>query len=211
MSALPKTVLEASPSEEAAIRCAVRDPSVAGLGPDCEVAASDHVEGLVKFLSDPAVSGPIYDLPRPISIATIMAWVEESARLQARGEALLIIRKDEDGETVAYSRFTVWPQRSSAELAGASRSDRQGKGQGKAGAARNFDWMFETLGVRLVCLTAALDNVRSAKVIEAAGFQRMGERDAVRPDGSVRRSLYWEMTREQWLARRPRVPVTEFP
>jgi hypothetical protein len=46
--------------------------------------------------------------------------------------------------------------------------------------------MFEALGVRLVGVTAALDNVRSAKVIEAAGFVRMGERDSVRPDGTVR-------------------------
>ena len=32
------------------------------------------------------------------------------------------------------------------------------------------------------------------------GFNRMGERDAIRADGTVRRSLYWEMTREEWQA-----------
>jgi len=50
-------------------------------------------------------------------------------------------------------------------------------------------------------LTAATDNVRSAKLIDAAGFVRMGTRDSVRPDGTVRVSLYWEVTREQWRAR----------
>ena len=58
--------------------------------------------------------------------------------------------------------------------------------------------MFDHLGVRLIGLTAALDNHRSARVIEAAGFRFIGERDSIRPDGSVRRSRYWELTREEW-------------
>ena len=60
--------------------------------------------------------------------------------------------------------------------------------------------MFVHLGVRLIGLTAALDNVRSARLIEAAGFVPMGERESHRPDGSVRRSRYWELTREAWQA-----------
>ncbi len=55
--------------------------------------------------------------------------------------------------------------------------------------------MFDHLGVRLIGLTAALDNHRSARVIEAAGFRFIGERDSIRPDGSVRRARYWELTR----------------
>jgi RimJ/RimL family protein N-acetyltransferase len=78
----------------------------------------------------------------------------------------------------------------------------QNAGAGKAGAARSFGWMFDSLGVRLIGVTAALDNVRSARVIEAAGFTPMGDRESVRADGTVRRSRYWEMTREAWKARR---------
>jgi RimJ/RimL family protein N-acetyltransferase len=58
--------------------------------------------------------------------------------------------------------------------------------------------MFDHLGVRLIGLTAATDNVRSARVIEAAGFQPQGERHSVRPDGSIRVSRYWELARDQW-------------
>lgn len=58
--------------------------------------------------------------------------------------------------------------------------------------------MFEHLGVRLIGLTAAKDNIRSARVIEAAGFVPRGERESVRADGSIRVSLYWELTRDQW-------------
>lgn len=60
--------------------------------------------------------------------------------------------------------------------------------------------MFNELRVRLICVTAALDNVRSARVIEAAGFTPMGEREGVRADGTIRRSRYWEMSREAWAA-----------
>ncbi|MDT9046913.1 hypothetical protein RSW36_27740, partial [Escherichia coli] len=80
-----------------------------------------------------------------------------------------------------YSKITVWPQLSAAELGGALRADRQGGGSGGAGGLHTFGWIFQALGVRLMCLTAALDTVRSAKLIDAAGFARMGERDAVRP------------------------------
>ena len=65
--------------------------------------------------------------------------------------------------------------------------------------ARSIAFMFEHLGVRLIGLTAALDNVRSAASIDAAGFRRMGEVESVRPDGTKRRSIYWELTREEWV------------
>jgi RimJ/RimL family protein N-acetyltransferase len=201
MSAPPKTVLRASPEEEAAIRAAVRDADIHGLNERCVVARNEHVTGLVELLSDPAVSAPIYDLPNPITPETVAAWVRDAELKRSAGEALLTVTLDATGRIASYSRFTVWPERASAEIAGAFRGDMQSAGAGKAGAARSFGWMFSELGVRLICVTAALDNVRSARVIEAAGFTPMGEREAVRADGTLRRSRYWEMTREAWLAR----------
>jgi RimJ/RimL family protein N-acetyltransferase len=201
MSAPPKTVLHAEPEEAEAIREAVRRADVSQLGMGRARAGLEHVPGLVALLSDERVSGPIYDLPRPITDASITRWVLENLAQTEAGEALLLVTLDEAGEVTGYSRITVWPERSSAELAGALRADLQNHGQGRLGMARTFDWIFGTLGVRLMCLTAALDNVRSQKGIDAAGFRRMGERDAVRPDGTVRRSVYWEMTREEWRRR----------
>lgn len=202
MSAPPVTVLQASPEEAAAIRHAVRTADPAVISPTTKVAGPEDVAGLVAMLADPRVSGPIYDLPRPIDAGHIGAWVAESLRLRTAGEALLTVSLDETGAVAGYSRFTVWPERSSAEVAGARRADGQNSGQGAIGAARSFGFMFEVLEVRLVGLTAALDNVRSAKVIEAAGFIDKGERLSPLPDGGSRRSRYWEMTREDWLTRR---------
>lgn len=200
MSDPPVTVIRATPAEEADIRRRVRGVDPASLGPDRVIATPAHAASLARMLADPRVSDPIYDLPRPITEDSVRAWIEASAADQARGEAVLILSLDEAGEVAGYSRFSVWPDRSSAEIAGATRADRQNRGQGTAGAARSFGWMFEVLGVRLIGLTAALDNVRSARVIEAAGFRPMGERDSRRPDGTFRRSLYWEMTADEWRA-----------
>lgn len=203
MSAPPKTVLEASPEEAEAIRQAVRNPDLASLGPGRRVASAADAEALAEFFSDPAVSDPIYDLPRPFTVDNVRDWIEASAVQQARGEALLVLTHDLEGQVIGYSKFSLWPDRSSGELGGAMRASRQNSGQGRGGMANSLNWMFENLGVRLIGLTAALDNVRSAAIIEGAGFVRMGERDGVRPDGTVRRSLYWEMTREAWRERWP--------
>jgi RimJ/RimL family protein N-acetyltransferase len=94
------------------------------------------------------------------------------------------------------------PERSSAELGGALRAEYQSAGSGGAGAAHTIGWMFARLRVRLICLTAGLDNIRSARLIDRMGFLRMGERDAIRPDGTTRRSIYWELTQDAWEALR---------
>lgn len=196
MSAPPVTVLQASPEEEAAIRAAVRAVN------DRVLAGPEHVDGLLALFLDPQVSDPIYDLPRPFTRESIARWVADSRAAHARGECILSVTLDEAGEVAGYSRISVWPDRSSAEIAGAARADRQNAGRGRGGVSSAAAFMFETLGVRLIGLTAALDNVRSIAAIDGAGFVRRGERETVRPDGTVRRSLYWELTREAWRAGR---------
>lgn len=198
MSAPPSTLIVVTPAEAEEIRRKVRRADPKSLGAQVELATLQHAQGLVDLLSDPAVSGPIYDLPRPIELASISAWIEDAVAARERGEGLLFVTLSEAGEVVGYSRFTVWPERASGEIAGARRADHQNSGEGRAGAGRSFGWMFQALGLRLIGVTAALDNVRSARVIEAAGFRPMGERDSLRPDGGVRRSRYWELRREDW-------------
>ncbi len=202
MSAPPKTQLSTTPEEAEAIRAAVRKADPATLGPARTLADHAHVAALVELLSDPAVSAPVYDLPKPITPPTIAAWIEVAHEERTRGEGLLFVTADGRGGIASYSKVTVWPQLSAAELGGALRADRQSQGSGGTGAARTIDWIFETLGVRLICLTAAHDNVRSARLIDHMGFQRMGERESIRPDGTTRRSLYWELTRAAWAAAR---------
>ncbi|MDB5475046.1 MAG: hypothetical protein JWP49_557 [Phenylobacterium sp.] len=201
MSTPPKTVLDVAEEEAEAIRAAVRAADPATLGPGRAIAGMKHVAGLVELLADERVSGPIYDLPKPITADSVTRWVAERQAERLAGEGLLIVTLDERGKVAGYSHIAVWPDRSAAELAGAIRADLQGQGQGGVGMAKTFAWIFETLGVRLMCLTAALDNVRSQKGIDAAGFRRMGEREVVRADGTVRPSVYWELSRDEWVKR----------
>lgn len=207
MSEAPLTILEVGSAEAEAIREAVRNADVNLLGDGYRLAEPDDVAELIELLSDPGVSDAIYDLPRPFTPAIIGNWIDQARRCQHEGEAVLAVMRDDAGALSGYSYFTIWPDRSAAEIAGAHRMDTQNRGVGKAGAARSFGWMFEHLGVRLIGLTAALDNVRSARVIEAAGFVGMGERESRRLDGTIRQSRYWEMTRDQWRAMHGVPPV----
>lgn len=200
MSAPPKTVLTTTAEEEAAIRAAVREAR--GLEPSRRLATLDDAAALAEFFSDPRVSDPIYSLPRPFTAANVRDWIAERLAKHERGECILSLAFDADGRVGGYTEIDIWPDRAAGEIAGAVRADRQNSGQGGVGMERTIDWMFEVLGIRLMCLTAALDNPRSQKIIDAAGFTRMGGRDGVRPDGTTRPSVYWEMTREQWRARR---------
>lgn len=201
MSTPPKTVLQVTDEEAEAIRDAVRNADPASLGMGRAHAEMKHVPELVELLADERVSGPIYDLPRPVNAETVTRWLAERQAEHLAGEGLLMVTLDDHGKVSGYSHVTVWPERASAELSGAIRADLQNQGQGGRGMARSFDWIFQTLGVRLMCLTAALDNVRSQKGIDAAGFRRMGEREVTRPDGSRRASVYWEMTKDEWVRR----------
>lgn len=198
MSAPPKTQLNVTPEEAQAIRAAVIAANPAGLGADCTAACKADAQALTDLLIDPSISTAIYDLPAPITHETVTAWIAEAQEKRRCGEALLTIRTAPNGTIYSYSYFTIWPDLSAAEIAGGYRAERQGAGLGKTGALHSFGWMFDAFNVRLICVTAALDNVRSAKVIEAAGFAPMGERESRRADGSVRRSLYWEMNVDQW-------------
>ncbi|MBU6319687.1 MAG: GNAT family N-acetyltransferase [Alphaproteobacteria bacterium] len=201
LSAPPLSRLDVPAEEADRIRAAVRSADLTLLGARQVLAGHEHVEGLIALFADRGVSDPIYDLPRPFTIPVIQGWVDEARARREAGEALLAVSLDEAGQVAGYSYFTIWPELSAAEIAGARRADLQNSGEGGRGAARSFGWMFEHLGVRLIGLTASLDNIRSARVIEAAGFSPMGERSSIRPDGSERRSRYWEMTRESWRER----------
>lgn len=201
MSAPPDTVLDVPPEEAMAIRAAVLAADLETLGSGRSLAGPGDAADLTTFLADPRVTDAIYDLPRPFTLDNVARWIAESEALRQEGRRLLILTRDETGEIAGYSCVSIWPDRSAAELAGALRADRQSGGQGGSGALHTFGWIFDALKVRLMCLTAAVDNVRSAKLIDAAGFVRRGTRDAVRPDGTTRVSLYWEVTCDQWKAR----------
>ena len=98
MSAPPKTVLDVNAAEAEAIRSAVRGADVTLLSPAHRIADVCDVDALVALLSGPEVSGPIYDLPRPVTRDTVNSGVEQARLRQLQGEAILCIMVDDNGE-----------------------------------------------------------------------------------------------------------------
>lgn len=194
---LPLTRIAASPGEAEAIRAAVRVQTVMG---DSRLAELADAPGLFALLSDPLVHAPIYTLPRPLTEASVAAFIAEHLETRAAGEGLLFVREGEGGQVMGYSDVQVWPQWRAGELGGALHPSLHGKGAGGRGAAASFAWMFEALELDLICETAALTNVPTQRMLDGLGFRRMGETLSTRPDGTTRASLVWEITRAEWAA-----------
>jgi RimJ/RimL family protein N-acetyltransferase len=195
---LPLTRNAVSPKTADAIRSAVRAATQMG---ESRLARPEDSGGLFALLSDPLVHAPIYTLPRPLTEASVAAFIAMHLEERAAGEGLLFVREGEDGQVMGYSDVQVWPDWGAGELGGALHPTLHGKGAGGRGAAASFAWMFEALGLDLLCETAALDNVPTQRMLDGLGFRRMGETLSTRPDGTTRASLVWEMTRAEWAAR----------
>ncbi|MEL6860655.1 MAG: GNAT family N-acetyltransferase [Pseudomonadota bacterium] len=199
---LPITKIACSPEHEARIRDAVRSASEIhfGLFPG-RLAKPNDAAAFLTFLSDPEIHDPIYSLPRPLTVESVRAFIEQRRSEQERGEGLLFLSFDEDNEVVAFTDFEIWPEWGAGDLGGAYRRDQQGRGGGGNGVKLAFTWMFEALLLERIVATAALDNVRTARIMDRLGFQHMGEITSQRPDGGTRQSLVWELDRAEWFER----------
>lgn len=205
MGGIPITRNSAPPEKQASIRNAVRTCcGFRGFAGASVIATPDHAPAFYRLVADPKVHGPIYTLPKPVTLESANAFIRRHAEERERGEGVLLISLDENGEATGYQDVQVWPQWAACELGGAIRPDLQGKGAGGAGAAAAFQWLFEDIGVDLICETAALDNHRTHRLLKRIGFTERGEIESALPDGGVRPSLAFELSRDQWLKSAPR-------
>ena len=195
---IPITRNPASAETAEAVRCAVRLVTCMG---SSRLARIEDAGGLYALLSDPAVHAPIYTLPRPLTERSVEDFIETHLLEREVGIGLLFVREGEGGQILGYSDVQVWPEFGAGELGGALHPSLHGKGSGARGAAESFGWMFEALGLGLICETAALDNVATQRLLDGVGFRGMGEVTSLRSDGTSRASLVWEMTRSEWEGR----------
>ncbi len=198
MTLIPLTRIEASARKQNAIRNAVRAIENAPRGG--RVATLDDTDALTALLADPRISDPIYSLPKPVTRDRISTFICNHLQEQQRGEGVLLIAKDGDEAAANYKDIQFWPEWSACELGGAIRVDLQGGHAGERGATASFEWLFIDIGVDLICETAAVDNIRTAKLLTRIGFQHKGNIDSELPGGGTRPSQYWEMTRADWTA-----------
>tara|TARA_R110001606_G_scaffold277324_2_gene425427 strand:+ start:3448 stop:4068 length:621 start_codon:yes stop_codon:yes gene_type:complete len=199
MSSIPITRTPVPQNQAAAIKAAVASAtSIATENASSRLAQVDDAAILHEFLSDPQIHAPIYTLPRPLTVTSVRAFIADHEAQREQGTGLLFLNFDEQGRIGGYSDICVWPDWAAGELGGAIHPDRQGQRRGVDGARQSFAWMFDTLGLDLICETAAPDNHRTAHLLDGLGFHRMGEITSNRADGTTRPSLVWEITRAQW-------------
>ncbi|MEL6665396.1 MAG: GNAT family N-acetyltransferase [Pseudomonadota bacterium] len=202
MAELPLTRIRTSRQREAEIREAVRSAiEVPGPPIAARLARQSDAQALYDFLKDPDIHGPIYSLPRPLNVGSVGTFIAKKLEERERGEGLLFVRFNEDQEVIGYSDFEVWPEWGAGDLGGALRKDQQGKGVGLRGLTTSFNWMFEALKLEKIFATGALDNVRTARMMDAVGMIHQGEVTSQRPDGTKRQSNVWEITRTAWFDR----------
>jgi RimJ/RimL family protein N-acetyltransferase len=201
MTKIPLTRVLAEKGKAEAIRAAVRAVRLPDGAPR-KLAQREDAEPFYDFIRNPAVSESIYTLPKPVTLGSTSVFIERHIDEQARGEGLLMLDIDEAGVVVGYHDIQFWPEWSACELGGAIHPDRQNKGEGGKGAAMAFSWLFEMIGVDLICETAALDNIRTAHLLERLGFVKKGIIESELPGGGKRPSSYWEMTKAAWQTRK---------
>lgn len=196
---IPITRDRVSAEEEARIRDRVRAVTgMKGVNGLSRVVGPEDQDALFNFFSEPAVSDPIYTIEKPVTLESVARHIARKTEAQSRGEGILTAVFDENGQFVSYMDHLIWPEWSAVEFGGAVRPELQSKGQGRSGIFSSINWVFEDLGLNLLCFTAAPSNHRSVKLIDAMGMRRMGEVTSTGPDGRTRHSLVWEITASEW-------------
>lgn len=202
MAQPPDTALSASPEEAAAIRRAVRSIKLVDVpyGRYRPARGSDAAD-LFDLLVDSRVSAALYTIPQPVTRAWVADWIKIHEAEAELGDGLLMPARDDTGATTGFVDLQVWPERASAEFGGGIRADLQSASMGTRGASALFDWLFNDVGVRLIVMTNALDNIRTARLLASLGYRRLADRQCATPTGALRPSMYWELSRDDWRAR----------
>lgn len=203
MADIPKTRICVSDEEAQRLRNIVRQAKLMnGRIAGARVAQKEDAAALAVLLAHESIGPKIYTMPNPINETTMRRFIEDHLTQRARGDGILFVSFNVQGETTAYFDVELWPQWSIAKFGGAVKAERQGRGFGGACGLAAVEWCFDQLGVARICETTALDNDRSIRLLSRLGFTQKGEVTAIKPDGSTRPSLYWEIEREAWEAAR---------
>lgn len=203
MADIPKTRTYVSSEEAERLRAFVRQAELMnGRIAGARVARPEDAAALAGLLAHETIGPRIYTMPNPINAETMAPFINDHLLQRARGDGILFVSFNGQGEATAYFDVELWPQWSIAKFGGAVKAERQGRGFGGACGLAAVEWCFDQLGVARICETTARDNDRSIRLLSRLGFVQQGEVVAIKPDGSTRPSLYWELEREAWDAAR---------
>lgn len=159
---------------------------------------------LVSLLSNPRVSGPITLFPQPFIASSGLKWINQGIEKQANGEGLhLGIFYRGNDMLIGEYHLNVWPEHVTGKFGGCLAMPYWGKGLAEEISLRLSDWLYQTAGAMLLCLTTAEDNFPSQRMILELGFDFISHYDRPVADGSFRPSLYYEQTAAKWRSHMP--------
>ncbi len=206
VGSLPFTRVQATETQARRLRAHIQQTEeIRGWIPDVRVARLSDAPVLTRLFQDPGVGPWIYTMPRPLNEETVRAFILRHLHEREEGDGVLFIAFDADGEAAAYFDVELWAQWGACKFGGAVKPLRQGKGYGGATTLAAVDWCFSQLGVERICETTGLDNHRSIRLLERIGFVQVAQTVSLRPDGTGRPSLVWELERSSWTTPRLRV------
>ena len=141
----PKTKLAVSDKQAEAIRAVIRatkciEPPYGNLKQITRVDAPE----LLKLFLDERVSGDVYTLPRPFSLQSVTAYIEDHLAQAKAGEGLLMCSRSQNGQIVSMVDFQFWPERSACEFGGVIAHEYQSKSLGTRGIVELCNWVFES-------------------------------------------------------------------
>jgi RimJ/RimL family protein N-acetyltransferase len=196
---IPKTRIAAPAGEARRLRDFIRQAeTMNGRIAGARVARRGDAAALAGLLAHESIGPRIYTMPSPINAETMTGFIDQHLAERERGDGILFVSFNALGEATAYFDVQVWPDWSIAKFGGAVKPERQGRGFGGACGLAAVEWCFDQLGVARICETTARDNDRSIRLLSRLGFVQMGEVISVKPDGTTRPSIYWEMSRDDW-------------
>lgn len=201
MADIPKTRTCVQDEEAERLRNFVRQAELMnGRIAGARVARPEDAEALAGLLAHETIGPRIYTMPNTINAITMRPFIVDHLMQRARGDGILFVSFNGQGECTAYFDVELWPQWSIAKFGGAVKAERQGRGFGGLCGLAAVEWCFDQLGVARICETTARDNDRSIRLLSRLGFVQHGEVISVKPDGTTRPSLYWELERDAWDA-----------
>ncbi|RXS98061.1 N-acetyltransferase [Silvibacterium dinghuense] len=180
---------------------AVAPATLTGKHVQLEPMTMEHFEALSEVAFDPAIWRwmPL----RVENPADLRSWMNQAIEQAAAGKALpWVTRSLADGRLVGSTRFLDIDTRNRGLEIGSTWISAQYQRTGINVEAKllQLTHAFETMGAIRVALKTHHENQRSQTAIAALGATREGvfRNHMIQPDGSIRHTVWFSITREDW-------------
>lgn len=202
---IPLTLIDATPQQaHAMMRATQQFEQIETARVIARPLGFDDVDALVALLSNPRVSGPITLFPQPFLESSGLKWVNDGIEKCTTGTGLhLGVFYRDNGMMIGEYHVNLWPEHVTGKFGGCLATAYWGKGLAEEISVALSSWLYDTAAASLLCLTTAEDNYSSQRMILELGFKFIRPYDRPVTGSTVRPSLYYEQTADEWQRHKP--------